>query len=58
PMGLGGRTTTLGVNIEYAYCHTASLPVAISFQCWADRVATARMYADRSVEYCIGGGHE
>ena len=37
PMGLGGDTTALGVRIEKASCHTASLPVAINFQCWAHR---------------------
>ncbi len=51
PMGLGGKTTILGVNVEYAYCHTASLPVALSFQCWASRRATARIYADGAVDY-------
>ena len=40
PMGLGGCTTALGVKIEKASCHTASLPVAINFQCWANRYAT------------------
>lgn len=50
PMGLGGNTTVLGVNIEYAYCHTASHPVAINIQCWAARRASARMYED-TVEY-------
>ena len=40
PMGLGGDTTALGVKIEKASCHTASLPVAINFQCWANRSAT------------------
>lgn len=50
PMGLGGKTTVLGVNAEYAYCHTASLPVAVNIQCWAARRATARIYKDR-VEY-------
>jgi fumarate hydratase subunit alpha len=39
PMGLGGRTTALDVHIEYAGCHTASLPVAINLQCWAARGA-------------------
>ncbi len=39
PMGLGGDTTALGVKIEKAFCHTASLPVAINFQCWANRSA-------------------
>jgi fumarate hydratase subunit alpha len=50
PMGLGGKTTALDVKIECAYCHTASLPIGINFQCWADRRATARVYPDGSVE--------
>jgi fumarate hydratase subunit alpha len=33
PMGLGGKSTVLGVKVESASCHTASLPVAISLQC-------------------------
>ena len=41
PMGLGGRATALGVKIETALCHTASLPVAVNLQCWANRSATA-----------------
>jgi len=56
PMGLGGKTTVLGVNIEYAYCHTASLPVAINLQCWADRRATARIFEDGKVTYPLHGG--
>jgi fumarate hydratase subunit alpha len=51
PMGLGGRTTLLGVAIEYAHCHTASLPVGINIQCWAARRATARIHPDGRVEY-------
>ncbi|HDN74190.1 MAG TPA: fumarate hydratase [Archaeoglobus sp.] len=39
PMGLGGKTTALAVLSEVAYCHTASLPVAINIQCWANRRA-------------------
>lgn len=39
PMGLGGKTTALRVKIEKAHCHTASLPVALSFNCWALRIA-------------------
>lgn len=58
PMGLGGDTTTLGVNIEIAYCHTASLPVAVNLQCWAGRRATARIYVDGRVEYLTRGDSE
>ena len=43
PMGLGGRFTALGVNVEYAYCHTASLPVAVNIGCWCNRRATLRI---------------
>lgn len=50
-MGLGGKTTVLGVNAELGYCHTASLPVAINVQCWAGRKATARIYRDGRVEH-------
>jgi len=51
PMGLGGKFTVLGVNIEYAHRHPASYPVAVAFQCWAARRATARVHSDGEVEY-------
>lgn len=51
PMGLGGKFTVLGVNIEYAHRHPASYPVAVAYQCWAARRATARINADGAVEY-------
>ena len=51
PMGLGGKTTLLGVNIEHAHCHTASLPVGINIQCWAARRARARIFPDGRIEY-------
>lgn len=51
PMGLGGDTTVLGVRISTAYCHTASLPVAVNLQCWAARRATARIYPDGRVRF-------
>lgn len=43
PMGLGGKTTALKVNIGHAACHTASLPVAVNIQCWAHRYAVTRL---------------
>lgn len=55
PMGLGGRTTVLGVKIKMAYCHTASLPVAVNLQCWAARKATARIFEDGTVLYSLEG---
>jgi fumarate hydratase subunit alpha len=46
-MGLGGDTTCLDVHIETAGTHTACLPVAISFGCWANRVAVAELKGQR-----------
>lgn len=40
PMGLGGAITALAVNIEFAPCHIASLPVAVSMQCHSLRRRT------------------
>ncbi len=37
PMGLGGDTTALGVFIEYAACHIASLPAAVYLGCHSVR---------------------
>jgi fumarate hydratase subunit alpha len=42
PMGFGGKTTALGVRVEWAHCHTASLPVSVSIQCWALRRVSAK----------------
>lgn len=39
PMGLGGKTTALGVNIEEFPTHIAGLPVAVSVSCHATRSA-------------------
>jgi len=40
PMGLGGRTTALAVNIETYPTHIAGLPVAVNISCHALRSAT------------------
>ena len=37
PMGLGGKTTSLGVKILVAPCHLASLPLAVNIQCHSAR---------------------
>lgn len=39
PMGLGGKTTMLGVNIIEAPTHIAGLPVAVNVSCHATRSA-------------------
>ncbi|MBN2132224.1 MAG: fumarate hydratase, partial [Sedimentisphaerales bacterium] len=41
PQGLGGDTTALGVMIETAPCHIASLPVAVNIECHSHRHKTA-----------------
>lgn len=43
PMGLGGDVTALAVKVKTAGCHTASLPVAVNVQCWANRHATVEV---------------
>lgn len=40
PMGLGGRTTALGVNIVEYPTHIAGLPVAVNVSCHATRGAS------------------
>jgi len=55
PMGLGGLNTVLGVSIESASCHTASLPVAISLQCWAARRASVRIFPDGRKKFSTEG---
>jgi fumarate hydratase subunit alpha len=42
-MGLGGDFTALAVKVKTAGCHTASLPVAVNIQCWANRHATVEV---------------
>ena len=51
PMGLGGATTVLGVKVDYAMRHPASLPVGVAVQCWAARHSKAIISRDLDVEY-------
>jgi len=53
PMGLGGDTTILGVQIEWSYTHITQNPVAVNYQCWAARRARARIWPDGRVEHGI-----
>jgi len=48
PMGTGGDTTALAVNIEYASGHGFT-PVAVAFNCWINRRAGARLYNNGDV---------
>ena len=50
PMGLGGDTTVLGVHIEWAHRHPATLPVGVVTQCWAARRATIRVSKDGEID--------
>jgi fumarate hydratase subunit alpha len=51
PMGLGGDTTVLGVKVDYAMRHPASLPVGVAVQCWAARRSKAVITKDLEVKY-------
>ena len=46
PMGLGGKTTALAVNIEYTMRHPATFPTALVIQCWCDRRAVIKITKD------------
>jgi fumarate hydratase subunit alpha len=50
PMGTGGDTTALAVHVEFAAGHGFT-PVAVCFNCWINRRASARIYNDGRVEY-------
>jgi len=43
PMGLGGKTTCLGVNIQTHSTHIAGLPVAVNISCHALRSARKKL---------------
>ena len=53
PMGLGGKTTALAVNVEYSNTHTPNLPVAVKILCWAARRVTVRISADGEAAYSL-----
>jgi len=51
PMGLGGDVTVLQCHIEHADTHMTLNPVAVNYQCWAARRASAHISAAGDVEY-------
>jgi tartrate/fumarate subfamily iron-sulfur-dependent hydro-lyase alpha chain len=51
PMGLGGDVTVLQCHIEHADTHMTLNPVAVNYQCWAARRATAHIGPDGAVDY-------
>jgi fumarate hydratase subunit alpha len=50
PMGTGGDTTALAVHVEYAAGH-GFVPVAVEFNCWINRRASARIHNSGRVEW-------
>src|SRR3954447_24206399 len=51
PQGLGGATTAMAVNIEWAHTHISQLPVAVNMQCWRGERASAVIDAEGNVQY-------
>ena len=51
PMGLGGDVTALAVHVEHADTHMTLNPVAVNYQCWAARRASAHISADGTVDF-------
>ena len=51
PMGLGGDVTVLQCHIEHADTHMTLNPVAVNYQCWAARRASAHIGPDGDVDY-------
>lgn len=49
PMGMGGSTTALAVNVETAPRHPATFPVGLVMQCWCHRYVTLRIGSDGRV---------
>ena len=51
PMGLGGDVTVLQCHIEHADTHMTLNPVAVNYQCWAARRASAHVSPEGDVDY-------
>lgn len=49
-LGVGGDTSVLAVNVEYAYTHIAGICVAMACNCMVARRATHRIKGDGTVE--------
>jgi L(+)-tartrate dehydratase alpha subunit len=50
-MGSGGKTSVLGVHIEYAYTHIAGIAVAMSSNCFIARRATYAISEDNTIRF-------
>ena len=51
PMGLGGDVTVLSCHIEHADTHMTLNPVAVNYQCWAARRASAHIDPAGNIDY-------
>jgi len=51
PMGLGGDVTVLQCHIEHADTHMTLNPVAVNYQCWAARRASAHIGPDGTTDF-------
>ena len=51
PGGLGGKLSCMGVNIEQASRHPATLAMGLSTACWAHRRAGIRIKPDFSYDF-------
>lgn len=51
PMGRGGKSTVLAVNIEIIGVHTSVYPVAITNQCWPGRRAKVKISIDGDIQF-------
>ena len=51
PMGLGGDVTVLHGHVEHADTHMTLNPVAVNYQCWAARRASAHISGEGVVDY-------
>jgi tartrate/fumarate subfamily iron-sulfur-dependent hydro-lyase alpha chain len=51
PQGLGGTTTALAVNIEWAHTHISQNPVAVNIQCWRGERAEVALDANGNVTW-------
>ena len=51
PQGLGGVSTAMAVNVEWAHTHISQLPVAVNMQCWRGERAQAIIDIEGNVTY-------
>ena len=56
PGGLRGQLSVMGVNIEQAARHPATIAVGMSTACWAHRRACIRIDADLNYEFLTHKG--